>query len=260
MNHSTAIIMGILNLTPDSFSDGGQYNTPEKAIERIHELIKDGADIIDIGAESTGPGSEDVSAEDELSRLKAVVELGLPKGPLYSIDTYKAAVAEYALENGFQMVNDVTALRGDPSMIGVLLKYQPEVVLMYSKDPTPRTTKDLIHYEDVMGTIMDFLVERSELLLEADFPPEKIILDPGMGAFVSGIPEYSFEIIQRLPELKDLGHRILIGISRKSCLGGGLKDRDKASVEWSLKAAEKGADIIRIHDVSLLRKALTSRS
>lgn len=265
--------MGILNLTPDSFSDGGKFNQLEAAMHRIEEMIAQGADIIDIGGESTGPGSTTLSDEEELARVKSVIDgvsgkymktagmrdLASPRPPynaLFSIDTYKSSVAEYALEKGFQMVNDVTALRGDAKMIDVLVKYKPYVVLMFSKDKTARTTSDKVAYENVMGTIIEFLTEQTSELLEAGFPREKIILDPGMGAFLSGIPEVSFEVIHRLPELLELGYPVMVGISRKSCLGGKLEERDPASVEWSLKAIKNGTNIIRIHDVEGMRKAL----
>jgi dihydropteroate synthase len=257
-------IMGILNLTPDSFSDGGEFNDPGRAIKRIEEMIAQGADIIDIGGESTGPGSIDISAEEEMARVKPVIERVIERKltdkTIFSIDTYKASVAEYALEHGFGMINDVTALRGDPNMIEVLLKYEPYVVLMHSKDSSPRTTKEAVEYDDVMASIKTFLLERISMLVEAGFPEDKIIIDPGMGAFISSIPDYSFEVINRLKELRLLGFPILIGISRKSCLGGKMEDRDQPSVDWSLKALENGASIIRIHNAELMKKALQSNS
>lgn len=251
--------MGILNLTPDSFSDGGKFYDPRLAIQRLKDMMAQGADIIDIGGESTGPGSEGVSVQEELRRVRPVIDFiageKLTKKALFSIDTYKSSVATYALENGFQMVNDVTALRGDCGMVDVLVKYKPFFILMYSKDPSPRTTSDKVVYEDVVGTIKDFLIEQTSELLEAGFPREKIIIDPGMGAFISFIPDYSFEVINRLRELKELGYPILISISRKSCLGGKLEERDTASVEWSLKAIKNGASMVRIHNVALMKKA-----
>lgn len=256
--------MGILNLTPDSFSDGGEFNAPESAIARIEEMIAQGADIIDIGGESTGPGSPEVSAEEELARVKPIIDIiakkKLTDKALLSIDTYKAPIAEYALEHGFKMVNDVTALRGDPKLIDILLRYEPYVVLMYSKDPTPRTTKEPVEYDDVMASIKSFLLERVSTLVEEGFSEDNIIIDPGMGAFISSIPDYSFEVINRLEEIKLLGFPILIGISRKSCLGGKMKDRDQSSVDWSLKALKNGATIIRIHNVELMKKALPKES
>lgn len=251
--------MGILNVTPDSFSGDGSTSL-QSTVYSLQFMIEHGADIIDVGGESTGPGSKEVSAEDELNRLKTVIdyvaENKLADEVLFSIDTYKSEVAEYALRHGFGMVNDVTALRGDEKMLSVLLKYQPYVVLMYSKDPTARTSKEVVEYEDVLKIIKGFLLERAQVLLEAGFPKDKIILDPGMGAFVSANPKYSFEIIERLPELSELGYPVLIGISRKSCLGGRLEDRDPPSVEWSLKAIEKGANVVRVHNVSLMKSEI----
>ncbi|MBU1935600.1 dihydropteroate synthase, partial [Patescibacteria group bacterium] len=175
---------------------------------------------------------------------------------LFSIDTYKAPVAQYALENGFQIVNDVTALRGDPDMIDVLIRYQPYVVLMYSKDDTPRTTTEKVEYDDVIASIKTFLIGQIVDLIDAGFDEDKIIIDPGMGMFVSAEPKYSFEIIERLLELKQLGYPILVGVSRKSFLGGELEERDKPSVELSLKAIQNGASIVRMHAVEEMKKDL----
>ena len=252
--------MGILNVTPDSFSDGGKYLEKTNYERRITNLIKEGADIIDIGGESTGPGSKDVSLEEEMKRVKPVIdyvaENKLTEKVLFSIDTYKSKIAEYALKNGFQIVNDVTALRMDPKMIDILVRYKPYVILMHSKDPTPRTTTESVEYDDVIATIKTFLLERISILVQAGFPEDKVIIDPGMGMFVSANPKYSFEIIERLDELKQLGYPILVGVSRKSFLGGKLEDRDPDSVKWSLKAIQNRASIIRMHNVGLLKKAL----
>jgi len=252
--------MGILNVTPDSFSDGGFYLRTKGYGLRTKQLIEEGADIIDVGGESTGPGSPDVSLDEEMKRVKPVIDYvaknKLNEKIIFSIDTYKSEAAEYALEHGFQMVNDVTALRGDPKMIGVLLKYQPYVVLMYSKDNTPRTTTESVEYDDVLVSVKTFLVDQISQLVEAGFPEDKIIIDPGMGMFVSANPKYSFEIIERLSELKSLSYPICVGVSRKSFLGDKLEDRDMPSVEWSLKAIQNGASIVRMHNVKLLKKAL----
>lgn len=257
IDFSYPLIMGILNITPDSFSDGGLYEG-QNSIIKCQKLIKNRAHIIDIGGESTGPGSKEVEVQKELSRIKPVIdyiyENKLTKHTLFSIDTYKAEVAEYALKKGFQIVNDVTALRGDSKMLDILIRYKPYVILMYSKNKTARTTAEKIEYVDVIKTIKTFLKQRIQKLLEVGFPREKIILDPGMGAFISGNPKYSFEIIERLKELKELGFPILIGISRKSCLGGDVKGRDQSSVDWSLAAIKNGADIIRIHNVEMIMK------
>jgi len=252
--------MGILNMTPDSFSSDGVYQLNSNFKFQISNLIKDGADIIDIGGESTGPGAKEVSVEEEMRRVKPVIdyvyENKLMDQVVFSIDTYKSEVAKYALEHGFQIVNDVTALRGDPKMIDVLSQHRPYIVLMYSKDLTPRTTVENIQYDDVITSVKSFLSERISELVQSGFPENKIIIDPGMGMFVSANPDYSFEIINRLSELKSLGYPILIGVSRKSFLGGDIKDRDLSSVEWSLKAIENGAKIVRVHDVRLMVESL----
>lgn len=248
--------MGILNITPDSFSDGGQFTEKSKIENRISKFIQDGADIIDIGGESTGPGSKDVGLDEEMNRVQPVIDYifqqKLNKKVIFSIDTYKSEVAEYALHHGFSMVNDVTALRGDLKMVDVLMKYKPYVVLMYSKDPTPRTTTERVEYEDVIKTIKTFLTERIGFLIKAGFPKDRIIIDPGMGMFISAKPEYSFEIINRLKELTELGYPICVGVSRKSFLGGKVEERDSISAEWSLKAIKNGASIVRVHNVKLL--------
>jgi len=260
VNFDKPLIMGVLNVTPDSFSDGGEFYDPEKAMFRIEEMIEQGADIIDVGGESTRPDSPPVTLEEEMRRVQpvidAVAERGWMEKAIFSIDTYKAEVAEYALKKGFQMVNDVTALRGDENLIQVLLKYQPYVVLMHSKDSSARTSNAELDYEDVVVEVGDFLLERVDLILQKSFPKEKIILDPGMGGFVSKVPKYSFELIERLSELKVLGYPVMIGISRKSCLGGKLEERDEVSVEWSLKAFQNGASIVRVHDVAGMREAI----
>jgi len=223
-------------------------------------LIEEGADIIDVGGESTGPGSFDIDLNEEIDRVKPVIdyvsEEKLTEKILFSIDTYKSEVADYALKHGFGMVNDVTALRGDLKMIEVLLKYKPYIVLMYAKDSTPRTTKDRVDYDDVIETVSDFLKERIDLLLKAGYPKDKIIIDPGMGMFVSAEAKYSFEIIERLSELKPAGYPILVGVSRKSFLGGKLEERDPVSVEWSLMAIQNGAAVVRVHDTKMMFKAM----
>jgi dihydropteroate synthase len=246
-------VMGILNLTPDSFSDGGRFMKLEEAAKQIDHMIKNGAGIIDVGGESTGPGSSNISAEDELARVKPVIdhisEKKLYEKVMFSIDTYKAPVAEYALAHSFAMINDVTAFRGDKEMIKVIAKHHPYVVIMHSKDPTARTTKDSVEYNDVMDTIKKFLHVRIKTLKKIGLPASKIILDPGMGMFVSANPEYSYEIIDRLDELTLFNHPILIGPSRKSFLGGNIENRDDRSWELAQKAIANGAGIVRMHHI-----------
>lgn len=260
MDFKKPLIMGILNLTPNSFSDGGRFNAPEVAKKRVLELMEEGADIIDIGGESTGPGAPIVSEAEEFERVKPIIdwihEQKLTEKGLFSIDTYKAPIVEYAVQHGFQIVNDFTGLRGDPKMIDILLKYKPYVVLMHSK-AFPHAISEPTEYEDIIQVVKDFLQKTVKKLLDEGFPREKIIVDPGMGTCISSIPKYSFEIIEKLEELKALGYPILVGISRKSCLGGKLEERDKASIEWSIKAIQNGANIVRVHDVGMMKNQLS---
>ncbi|MBI2463680.1 dihydropteroate synthase [Candidatus Peregrinibacteria bacterium] len=295
-------IMGILNVTPDSFSDGGQFVKPSRdsadeidasrASKRFFEMAEEGADIIDIGGESTGPGSKDVSLEEELRRvmpvLRYIKEAGffskvplsrsrlnvlkddpvnsgkfLSRGelPWISIDTHKAEVARQAIQGGAFIVNDVTALRGDPLMAEVIAKSGVAVVLMYSKDLTPRTTFEAVQYDDVIQHIKDFLKERVDFALSKGIRHEQIILDPGMGAFVSGDSKYSIEILRRLDEFHELGFPILVGASRKGFIGnilGGLpaNERLSGSLACSAQALRKGARILRVHDVKETKQFL----
>lgn len=264
-------VMGVLNVTPDSFSDGGLFLSPEKALERAKEMIRAWAGIIDVGGESTGPGSPDVTVEEELRRVVPVIEgiaSRLPAGTAslavlaprndvwISVDTWKSEVARQATLAGADMVNDVTALRGGGDseegtrLARVVAEAGVPIVLMYSKDATPRTTRDAVTYRDVVATIKDFLNERIAFAVSHGIARDKIIIDPGMGAFVSGKAEYSWEILERLREFEDLGCPILVGASRKSFLGGELKDRLSGSLQAARIAFKNGASIIRAHDVA----------
>lgn len=253
MDFTKPKIMGILNITPDSFSDGEQHLRIQDSVLRIQQFINDGVDIIDIGGESTGPGSIYVSAKEEFARVKPVIdhitEHQMMDKVMFSIDTYKSEIAEYALEHGFGMINDVTALRGDTKMINVLVTHQPYVVIMYAKDNTPRTTMEKVEYDDVIATIKTFLLGRIATLVTAGFPQDRIIIDPRMGMFVSANPQYSFEIIDRLSGLKQLGYPILIGTSRKSFLGGKVNERDEKSWQLAKRALQNGASVVRMHEV-----------
>lgn len=269
------LLMGILNLTPDSFFDGGKsvQTIHELSLQKIQKLIADGADIIDVGAESTFGPEAQVTAEEEWGRLEPALSLRVRCGgrsnlippdvdcrgrpelrdslamTTISIDTWKASVAERALKMGVHMINDVTALRGDPVMIEVLLKYKPYVCLMYSAYDTPYAGRENKQYDDVMATITSFLKAQADLLINRGFPREKIIIDPGLGFFLSTDPKYSWEVIERLEELKPLGFPILVGPSMKSFLGGEIKDRLSRTLEASQKCLENGANILRVHHV-----------
>ncbi|MBU0982105.1 dihydropteroate synthase [Patescibacteria group bacterium] len=237
-------IMGILNITPDSFSDGGRFER-EDLVSVAREMYEDGAEVLDIGGESTGPGSSDVSAEEEILRVVPAflaVRDALP-GVMISVDTWKSEVALAALEAGAGMINDVTAGRRDERIFEVAARMNVPVVLMYSKDNSPRTTREERDYEDVVRTVKEFLRER--IRLARSYGVKEIIVDPGMGLFVSGKPEYSWEIIERISEFEELGCPILVGTSRKSFLG---EDREGGTLVTSAVLRGK-VDYLRVHDV-----------
>jgi len=255
-------IVGVLNVTPDSYVEKGKYVGVEAALKRAEEMRADGADWIEVGGESTGPGSKDVTGEEEIHRTIPVIKeikRAMPKINI-SIDTYKAPVAAAALREGAAMVNDVTAGRADPELFGVVAASQASIVLMYAKDPTPRTTIEPRMYDDVIVTIREFLLRRKQAAIDAGIPASRIILDPGLGHFVSSLSEYSFEILRRLPELVDLGCPLFVSPSRKSFLAGEgnlpVAARLPATIAASVLAAEHGASFIRTHDVREVKRAL----
>lgn len=255
-------IMGILNVTPDSFSDGGRFFSVQKAIAQALRMAKEGADIIDVGGESSGPGSLFVPQAKELRRvipvikkLAALFDKTRPR-PVISIDTYKAETARQAVAAGAGMINDVTALRGDPQMAKTVARLEVPVVLMYSKDSSARTTRAKKRYKNVVKTVFDFLKERVEFAQKAGIKKQNIIIDPGMGAFISAEPKYSYEILRRLREFKKLGCPVLIGVSRKSFLPGAVGERLIPTLLANFAAVQNGADIIRAHDVKEHKKLL----
>ena len=232
-------------------------------------MVDQGADWIDIGGESSGPGAEAVSLAEELQRTIPIIKAIRQESDLWiSVDTYKAEVAHQAIEAGADVINDITALRGDPEMINVVAKTQVPVVITYSKDPDVRTTKRDFHYEDVIKTIQEFFKERLAFMQKQGIPFENIILDPGMGFYISGVPRYSFEIIRRLPELTEWGFPMMIGTSRKSFLANVSPGKTLAVYERELPTAIttsvaiwQGASLLRLHDVQQGRLVLdTMRS
>lgn len=244
---SNTSFVAVLNLTPDSFSDGGQFKEfggSVDLLERATEMVLDGAEILDIGGESTGPGSQEVSLEEELRRVIPAIRSireALP-GVIISVDTWKSEVAAAAIEAGANWVNDVTAGRGDSRMFDVVAAADVPMVLMYSKQNSPRTDRAMVEYADVMATIKAFLQERIGAARAAGV--HDIIVDPGMGAFVSGESSYSFEIIERIEELRDLDCPILVGTSRKGFLG---EDRLGMTL-WTTLQLQGRVDYLRVHD------------
>ncbi len=258
-------VMAVLNVTPDSFFDGGAIFEDGKVhLKKVEQVIEqhiaDGADWIDIGAESTGPTSKDVSLEEELARLTPVFGLIREKKftdrVKFSIDTWKSEVAKMAIESGISMVNDVTALRGDLKMASLIAESGVMCAIMYAKDSTPRTTRELTQYDDVMGTIIEFFQEKIAYAESQGVKREQLVLDPGMGAFVSGDPKYSLEVLNRLSELKVFGLPILVGTSRKSFIPGKLEERLEGSLASANVAYLNGAEILRMHDVCAARRSL----
>jgi dihydropteroate synthase len=250
--------MGIVNVTPDSFSDAGENLSQDAAVATARRLLEEGAAIVDVGGESTRPGSEGVSAEEELRRVVPVLERleGLPA----SIDTAKAAVARRALELGAELVNDVTALRGDSELVGVVAESGAYLCLMHMRGE-PRTMQVDPRYDDVAAEVAAFLEERLAFAVSHGVREELICLDPGFG--FGKTPAQNLELIRRLDVLTALGRPVLVGLSRKSTLGKLLGDPDAttgtaaASVGGAVAAFERGASIFRVHDVREHVEALT---
>jgi dihydropteroate synthase len=243
-------VMGVLNVTPDSFSDGGRFVSAADAVEQGRRLLEEGAALVDVGGESTRPGAEPVSAEEELRRVEPVLE-GLTGLPL-SIDTSKAAVARRALELGVELVNDVTALRGDPELAGVVADRGAYLCLMHMQGE-PRTMQSAPHYDDVTAEVFAFLEERVAHAVESGIPEERICVDPGIG--FGKTPDQNLDLIRRLDSLVALGRPVVVGLSRKSTLARVLGDPDgrvgslSASLAAAVASFERGAWMIRAHDV-----------
>ncbi len=250
-------IMGILNVTPDSFYDGGKYFDIEHAVTRAQEIEKEGADILDIGAESTRPYSEPLSLEEELNRILPVLEAVKDKVRIpISIDTYKWQVAEKALQNGAEIINDIYGL-SDEKMVKVIKDYGAGAVIMHMKG-TPKTMQDNPEYIDPISEIYDFLNQRSNNAVLNGIDPEKIIVDPGIGFGKKVV--HNLTIINRLQDFRSLGYPILIGTSRKGFIGKitgeKVENRILGSIATILIALQNGASIIRVHDVKETKEIL----
>jgi len=251
-------VMGILNLTPDSFYDGGRYRTEKEILKRVEQMIEEGADIIDIGGESTRPGSDRVSVEEELRRtipyLRKIRDLfDIP----LSIDTYKAKVAKEAIEAGAEMVNDISGLRFGPEMAEVISSKNASVVLMHIKG-TPKNMQDNPFYESLMDEIISYLRKSLEIALKAGIDFDRIVIDPGIG--FGKTVEHNLFILKNLEELRILRRPILIGVSRKSFIGKVLdlpvEERLFGSLAATSVAVMNGARIVRCHDVRETRQVV----
>ena len=251
-------VMGVVNVTPDSFSDGGVHFHRDAAVTAAWGMLDAGAAIVDVGGESTRPGSSGVGADEELARVEPV--LAELQGAPVSIDTSKAAVARRALELGVELVNDVTALRGDPELAGVAADAGCYLCLMHMLGE-PRTMQDDPQYEDVVSEVKRFLEERLAVAVAAGVREEHVCLDPGIG--FGKTVEHNLELVRRLDELAALGRPVLVGFSRKSTLGKLTGDpaartgSAAASVGGAVAAFERGATILRVHDVREHVEALT---
>jgi dihydropteroate synthase len=252
--------MGVVNVTPDSFSDGGVNFRAEDAIAAARRMVAEGAAIVDVGGESTRPGAEPVPLDEEFRRVLPVLEAIAGEQP-FSIDTAKAEVARRAVGLGAELVNDVTALRGDPALAGVVAESGVYLCLMHMLGE-PRTMQRDPRYEDVVSEVKAFLEERLRFAMAEGIAEENVCLDPGIG--FGKTVEHNFELIRRLDELAALGRPLLVGFSRKSSLGKILGDPNaktgplSASIAAAVAAYERGATILRVHDVREHVEALTA--
>jgi len=252
------LVMGVLNVTPDSFSDGGLYFDKQLAIDRALQMVEEGADIIDIGGESTRPFSDPVPLEEELRRVIPVIEAIAPKVAVpISIDTYKAKVASEALQAGASIVNDISGLRFDPDLAKVVSENGAGLILMHIKG-TPKTMQLDPHYEDVILEIKEYLKESIKKAESEGVHPDSIVIDPGIG-FGKKL-NHNLEIFRRLRELEELGKPILVGPSRKSfigeILGVPVSERLYGTLGAVAYCALKGVHIVRVHDVKAVRQVL----
>lgn len=253
------LVMGILNVTPDSFSDGGRHMTPDAAVEAALEMVDDGADIIDIGGESTRPGSDYVGEEEEIRRVLPVVktlaeEAGIP----ISVDTRKASVARLALEAGAHIVNDVSALRDDPGMVSVVRETGAGAVLMHMAG-TPKTMQDCPEYKDVVREVRAWLKRRLVAVVAQGVDPATIAIDPGIG--FGKTTEQNLRLLAGLPRLATLGAPVLVGLSRKRFIGEITEEevpdqRLSGSLTGMVWSLWHGASILRVHDVKASRQAV----
>ena len=248
-------LMGVLNVTPDSFSDGGQFNTLDSALTQAHKMVADGADFLDIGGQSTRPNAEDVTLDEELDRVIPVIEAlrqhdAFSQVPI-SVDTTRSQVANAAIAAGADLINDISGATFDAAMLSIVAKLGVPIVLMHIRG-TPKTMQTLTDYEDLIGEMLQFLEARLQAAIAAGIDRSQIIIDPGIG-FAKKAAQ-NLEILRQLPAFRALGCPILVGVSRKSFIGQILNEPDPQSRVWGTAAAcvsaiVGGTDILRVHDV-----------
>jgi dihydropteroate synthase len=251
------LIMGILNVTPDSFSDGGLYCSQQKAVERGLQMVDEGADIIDIGGESTRPGAVSVEASIELKRVLPVIESLVKQVKIpVSIDTTKAKVAKQAIVGGAEIVNDISALLGDKKMTKTIRDAGAAVILMHMRGNPRNMQQGNLVYNNLMGEVTDFLKKNSEKALKAGIEKDCLVIDPGIG--FGKTPEDNYKIIKNLSQLKELGMPVMIGTSRKSFIGkvtgGEPEQRLEGTAATVAAAIMNGCHIVRVHDVAAMKK------
>ena len=255
---SNCLIMGIVNTTPDSFSDGGKYSTPNKAIDFAYNLLDKGADIIDIGGESSRPGADPISFEEEIKRISPLLnELVKNTNSPISIDTYKSATANYALEKGAHLINDISGMTHDKEMVNVISKYNIPIILMHMKG-TPKTMQKNPSYDNVLDEICNFLAQQASFAIKEGISKKNIIVDPGIG-FGKTLND-NYKIIAKLNQICKLGYPVLVGPSKKSFIGETLNESTENRLEGSIVSAafcyKNGAKIVRVHDVEETKRSL----
>ena len=267
MKNSTAQIMGVLNITPNSFSDGGKYFDTTSARSQYDDMWRQGASIVDIGAESTGPQSKPVSLEEERQRLSLLLDSIEIGNRIVSVDTYKSEIALWALQKGVRIINDVSGLRADPKMIEVVSQHDADIVVMYAAggERFPHATLLNRTYDDILETISSFFRERIAFCQSYGIRADRIILDPGMGSFLSADSEYSWKVVRAARRFVELfpAHRILYGVSRKGFtkeyIQEGVDGRDRLDMVSKcieLELIEAGVHIIRTHNVGMLQSLI----
>jgi dihydropteroate synthase len=253
-------VMGIVNVTPDSFSDGGKFMNLKAALDHAKRAVDEGADIIDVGGESTRPGAAPVSLEEERKRVLPLIEQLVPQIDVpVSIDTTKVAIARSAIEAGAAMINDISSFRFEPGMAHLAAEHKIPVVLMHMRG-TPRTMQGQAVYENPIAEITDFLKERIACAESAGIDPHQIIIDPGIG-FGKSLPDGNLTIIKNLAAFKTLGKPILVGLSRKAFIGHvlnlGVEEREEGTAAALAVAVSNGANLVRVHDVKKMKRVVT---